>query len=210
MIASVALLATGLAGCSKDLSRDRAANLIQQNQDFNFVISVKVPVGNLWWDWRDVNDLVSQYRLQTLMDRGIITMRESGQKSGYWSKEFVTELTPKGKELCKNWIATNEKMPDGAPWMNSNCWTTWGNGEPCHPARGVVYSVVLAHRSAIQVTGITSDPGGTQSEAVFNWEWPPTPNASNFPGTVPGGIENGQAAFQLYDDGWRLTQIAWQ
>ena len=53
----VLLLIAGLAGCSKDLSRSHAADLIKQRQEFSAVMEVKVPVGNIWWDWRNVNDM---------------------------------------------------------------------------------------------------------------------------------------------------------
>ena len=204
----VLLLTAGLAGCSKDLSRSRAADLIKQHQEFAVAMEVKVPVGNIWWDWRNVDDSNPTYPLKTLKDRDIITIRESGQKEGYWNKEFLTELTAHGKDLSKSWIQTKEAMPNAGTFMGPRCWTTFGHGEPCHESKGVVYSVVLARRKIDEVTGITVDPGGKESAAEFNWEWMPTDDGKLFPGRVPPGVQKGQAAFQLYDDGWRLAQIA--
>src|ERR1700730_17030000 len=121
----VLLLTAGLVGCSKDLSRSRAADLIKQHQEFNAAMEVKVPVGNLWWDWRNVNDMNPSYPLKTLQDRGILTLRESGQKEGYWNKEYLTELTPRGKDLSKSWVPTDEKMPNAGTFMGPRCWTVW-------------------------------------------------------------------------------------
>jgi hypothetical protein len=202
------LIAAGLAGCSKDLSRSKAADLIKQHQEFSAVMEVKVPVGNIWWDWRNVNDMNPAYPLKTLQDRGILTIRETGQKEGYWNKEFLAELTPHGKDLSKSWVQTKEKMPNAGTFMGPRCWTTFGHGEPCHESKGIVYSVVLARRKIDEVTGITADPGGKESGAEFNWEWMPTDDGKLFPDRVPAGVQKGQAAFQLYDDGWRLGQIA--
>ena len=103
------LTAAGLAGCSKDLSRSKAADLIKQHQEFSAVMELKVPVGNIWWDWRNVNDMNPAYPLKTLQDRGILTIRETGQKEGYWNKEFLAELTPHGKDLSKSWVQTKRK-----------------------------------------------------------------------------------------------------
>ena len=71
-----------------------------------------------------------------------------------------------------------------------------------------MYSVVLARRKLNEVTGITADPGGKESAAEFNWEWIPTDDGKLFADRIPAGVQKGQAAFQLYDDGWRLAQIA--
>jgi len=208
LLICVTLLTVALAGCSRDLSRSRAAGLIEKHKEFASIMELKVPVGNLWWDWRNMNDWNPTYPFQTLKDRGILTIRESGQKEGYWNKEFITELTAKGKALSRNWVATKENLPNGATFfMGSGCWTTFGHGEPCHAAKGVVYSVVLAQRRVNQVTGITADPAGKESEAEFDWEWAAAPDAKNFPGLVPTDMRKGRGDFQLYDDGWRLTHI---
>jgi hypothetical protein len=207
---SIILLTAGLAACSKDLSRSRATDLIKQHQDFSAAIEVKVPVGNIWWDWRNVDYLDLTYGLKTLKERSILTIRESGQKEGWWNKEYITELTPQGKDLSKSWVPTKGKMPGGAGFMGQRCYTTPGQVEPCHESSGVVYSIMLARKKINEVTGITADPGGKASVADFNWEWAPTADATTFPNQVPTGAQKGHAAFQLYDDGWRITQIAFQ
>ena len=189
-------------GCSNDLSRSRAADLIKEHKEFTATLDEHVPVGNVWWDWRNVNGGT----LKTLQDFGILTYRESGQMSGYWSKEYLVALTPHGKELSTAWTATKEKMPSGGA-VDTLCWTVFGHGEPCHQPNGIVYLAVLARKKITEVTGITADAGGKESAADFTWEWVPTADANGFPGTVTSGVHKGEAAFQLYDDGWRITKI---
>lgn len=211
MMLVASLLTAGLAGCSKDLSRSRAADIIKEYQQFSAVVEVRVPIGNVWWDYRnlDSNDL---YPLKRLQDRGILTLRESGQKEGYWNKEYLTELTPRSKDRSKSWVLTKENMPSGATFMASpsasRCWTVFGHGEPCHESKGAVYSVVCARRKIDEVTGITADSGGKVSAAEFNWEFVLTDDGKVFADRIPTGVQKGQAAFQLYDDGWRITQMA--
>jgi hypothetical protein len=199
------LFSAGFVGCSKDLPRSSAADLIKQRQELSAVIEVKVPVGNMWLDWRDVND---DPILKPLKDHGILTVRESGQNQGVWYKEYLFELTPGGKDLSKSWVLTKEKVSAGN--AGSTCWTpqTYSQGEPCHKPSGVIYSIVLARRKINEVSGIKMDPGGKEADVEFIWEWVPTADAKIFADRVPAGMQEGQATFQLYDDGWRITQIA--
>lgn len=211
IIALVLILVSPATGsCSdKNLSRSRAADVIKQAQNFSDAMVIKVPVGNIWWDWRNVNDPNPNYPLKTLQDRDILTYRESGQKEGWWNKEYITELTPRGKDLSKSWVLTKEKMPNGSTFMGtqSRCWTVQGRGETCHEPNGDVYSVVLARRKMIAVTGIRTDPGGKESSAEFTWEWVPTADGKIFVERIPTGVQKGRALFELYDDGWRITGI---
>lgn len=204
----ILLIALALAGCanSKDLSRSRAADLISRNGDFGTVLDVKVPVGNIWCDWRFINDEVKQLRTA-----GILTLQESGQYDGIWNKEYVLELTERGKEMSKSWAATNAKMPECSSFRlrGNYCWSKDNRrgGEKCHEPNGVVYSVVLARKKIGNVTGITMDGGAKQGQAEFTWQWDPTAAAKDFPGQVPLGVHQGVAALQLYDDGWRLEEL---
>jgi hypothetical protein len=187
-------------GCgSKDLSRSKAADLIEKSENFGTVKDIKIPTGHLWYDWRNVGVF------KPLQDAGLVTLRESGQKQGYWSKEYVFELTPRGEEVSKTWATTTDALPRAMSGMR--CWTIWGQGETCHEANGVVYSAVLAHRKLDQITGIVSDATGRTSRADFNWHWEPTDNNKMFPNQVSAGPQQGVAGFQLYDDGWRLVEI---
>lgn len=209
-IALILILAfPAIGSCAgKALSRSQAAAVIKQVQNFSDPMGVKVPVGNIWWDWRNVDDPNPDYPLKTLQDRGILTIRESGQKNGMWSKEYLTELTPHGKDLSKSWILTKEKMPNGSNGMVSRCYTVAGQGgEPCHEPSGAVYFFVLARRKMNEVTGIMTDPGGRQSLAEFTWEWVPTAEGKIFADRIPTGVQKGRTSFQLYDDGWRITGI---
>jgi hypothetical protein len=206
LLGFLVLLTAGLTGCSKDLSRSRAADLIKQHKDFGAVIDVRVPVGNVWYDWRNVE---SDYK--PLQDHGILTIREAGQKMGMWSKEYLLELTPRGKDLSKSWLPTKDEMPGAG--SGGYCWTDNSDyskgGPPCHKASGTVYSIVLARRELNEVTGITAmEAGGKMSLANFSWEWVPTTDVKDFPDRFPAGVQKGEAGFQLYDDGWRIAEIA--
>jgi hypothetical protein len=213
LLVGILLMGAALLGCSQGPSRSRAASVLVKNVAFSETIAIKVPIGNIWWDWRNVNDTDNDYPLQTLQDSGIWTIRESGQKEGLWAKEYITELTPKGAELSKSWVVTSEKMPVRAYPMtdvatSTDCWTTEGRAEPCHVPKGVVYSVLLARKKLIEVSGIATEPGGKEATVEFTWQWSPTADAKNFPGRVNAGVRNGRAAFKLYDDGWRAIQVA--
>jgi len=196
---------SSLLGCgSKDLSRSKAAHLIGKNDVFSSTSYETIPVGNVWWDVRSINA-----DLKVLQASNVLAVRETGQKNGYFNKEYLLELTPHGKDLVKTWTPTNQKMPSRASYMGDRCWTTFGTGgEPCHEATGVVYTVVTARRKLDEVSGILPDQIGGVSTAEFDWEWVPTDAAKQFTDAMPSaGVKKGKAAFQLYDDGWRLMNI---
>jgi hypothetical protein len=205
VIAALACLA--LVGCSKTLSRSRAADLINRNTVFSKPNTARIPVGNIWWDWRNISSATyvydgDTYVLKPLIDAGLIKYRESGQKEGYWNKEYIFELTPLGKSLSSSWTTTKDALPSGATFMGDRCWTTWGTGgEPCHKSQGTLYTFVIAKRKVDAVTGILTDPGGKTAVADFNWEW------KKIFDRLGGGttVQQEHARFVLYDDGWRLA-----
>jgi hypothetical protein len=45
-----------VAGCSKDLSRDRAADLIKRHVEFKSTDNTTLPVGRFWYDWLIIKD----------------------------------------------------------------------------------------------------------------------------------------------------------
>jgi hypothetical protein len=200
------LLAVTFAGCSSDLSRSKANALIEQQKDFRTTIELGIPIGNFWWDYRNLG-IDPHYPLLALRDQGILTLRESGQKNSLWGREYITELTPRGKDLSKLWVSTKDAMPSGTYGMDDRCWTTWGHGEPCHKASGVVYSVILAQKHIEEVTGITTEAGGKEASAEFTWRWVATDAGKSFMDHVPSNETKGEAEFELYDDGWRIARI---
>src|SRR5437763_846145 len=122
----VALMCIGLSACSKDLSRSTAASGITADKTFARTVEIKVPVGNIWWDYRNLN-ADRGYPLQMLQEKGIISLRESGQKEGYWNKEYITELGLNSKHLAM--VPTKDAMPNADSIKSSRCWTTYGHGE---------------------------------------------------------------------------------
>ena len=96
------LTAAGLAGCSKDLSRSKAADLIKQHQEFSAVMEVKVPVGNIWWDWRNVNDMNPAYPLKTLQgSRHLDNSGKPDRRRVTGTRNSSRRLTPQGKGLVE-------------------------------------------------------------------------------------------------------------
>jgi hypothetical protein len=204
---AVLCMSISLAACgSKELSRSKASDLISDTERLKAYWHCKAPIGNVWWDWRMVDDSNPEYPLKTLQDVGLITLRESGQKEGYWTREYIIELTPKGKDASNSWVRVEGKMP-GNSVANSRCWTTFGHGEPCHETHGIVYDINLAQRKMLGVTGITADAGGKESIAEFEWKWSITPNGKTFGNQVgvTTDVHKGRASFRLYDDGWRIA-----
>jgi hypothetical protein len=45
-----------VAGCSRDLSRDRAADLITRHVEFKSTDNTTLPVGRFWYDWLIIKD----------------------------------------------------------------------------------------------------------------------------------------------------------
>lgn len=175
--------------CSKDLSRNRAATLLQENDQFQAGSKEQLAVGTLWCDWRNVNDL---YNYKPLTANGILTLTETGRKDGWWTKEYSIELTPRGKEAASAWTKTAEKP-------------TW-----CTEATpgATVFLIPLAERELVGVTGITSNPNEKSAVVEFDWKWAPTKGSDILPEKVPSNeIKHGRAAAQLYDDGWRITEL---
>lgn len=204
---AAAMFVTALPGCSQKLTRPRAAELISKNKDFNDAIKINVPVGNFFFDYRNIDNYYTDLDLPfaALQQSGILSRSESGQHLGWWESEYITVLTPLGKELSKSWGQSSYAFHALDP--NEQCWTTRGVGEPCHQIKLVVYAVVLARRAPPEVTGITCAPGGQECGAEFTWKWNPLLDAKYFPGRVDNGEKTGNAAFRLYDDGWRLVEI---
>jgi len=210
------MLGVVLSGCrGQNLTRGKALDLLKRNNEMSAMVAVNVPVGNAWLPGGNL-DVDHAYPLKALQDGGIIAVTKSGQKEGYYDEEWIITLTPNGADRAKSWKTTQGNMPGAgnsplypAP-MGRNCYTIVHHPEECHKPTGVVYSLVLAKRTLKEITGIvkTADPNIVGAE--FNWEWTPTSDAAILPGRVTLGKQAGNAAFQLYDDGWRITKIAFE
>jgi hypothetical protein len=72
-----------LGGCSRDLSRGHAADLITKDEKFVEPMTVNVPIGQLWFDDRNIYDA---YPLLDLQSAGLITVSETGRTHGVWTK----------------------------------------------------------------------------------------------------------------------------
>lgn len=76
----------------------------------------------------------------------------------------------------------------------SKQWQSSGNG----------WQVPLAQRQLVEVTGLTSDAEKTSATAEFTWRW--VPEMGHI--AVEPGIRAGAAGMRLYDDGWRVLNVA--
>jgi hypothetical protein len=183
------VLAVTEGGCSNDLSRSRAASLIQEQEDFKSTSDVKVIVGTFWYDWRNIND---EFPFQPLAASGLLTLRESGKTYAIWWKEYIVELTGTGQEAAKQWIKTPEKVQ-----------SFLGPSSP----DATVYRIPLAEKKLLEVTGIATDASEKQAEIEYTWKWNPTPQGKLLPDKVPPDDMHKEMAYtQLYDDGWRIVR----
>lgn len=177
--------------CSKSLSRSTAAKLIKANDRFEEPLSVKVPVGKVWFDYRNFYDA---FPVRELEKAGVINVFETGHTSGMWNKEYAIRLTPTGERLVSSWKKTNEKTDS---WF-----------APPSPD-AVIYLMPIANRAIDEVTGIRTE-GPTESKqavAEFSWHWEATEGGRLLSKAPPSGQQKTEALFQEYDDGWRVTQI---
>jgi hypothetical protein len=98
------MFVTALPGCSQKLTRPRAAELISKNKDFNDAIKINVPVGNFFFDYRNIDNYYTDLDLPfaALQQSGILSRSESGQHLGWWESEYITVLTPLGKAATRS------------------------------------------------------------------------------------------------------------
>lgn len=182
------------AGCSKNLSRERATTLIRAQDEFKAPLELRVAVGKLWYDYRNI-DRELDY-LAPLKSAGLVSIRETGGQQSVWWKEYLIELTPKGIESAKSWVKTSESFQKPA--------LDFGPASP----DAMIYKVTLAQKELMQVTGIVTEIEHKTAKADFTWRWTPTAGAKIFPNKVPtANPKEAVAGFQLYDDGWRVAQL---
>lgn len=111
---------------------------------------------------------------------------DAGQVEGLWDARraqgnTILVLTQKGREVFANDFGVYDPAPLTSP----------------------------AKREIVEVTGITSPPMGGESVklATFTWRYAGLSDiAARYTGEQ-GVVHNGEAALQLFDDGWRLQNL---
>jgi hypothetical protein len=200
---SVLMVAVGLTGCSKGLTRSRAADLIKQERSFKGPVEIEIPVGNMF-----LNPSRPGYPLKMLKQNGILTVSETGQEAPLLT-ECLTALTPRGRELSVSWAKTAEAMPGAEIATLPRCWTIGGNimdHEPCHAAKGTVYSVAVAYRQLNEVTAIRTDSAGRTAEVEFMSHLVPTAAGKALSLSVSG--TRAGARFEFYGNvGWSVEVL---
>jgi hypothetical protein len=111
------------------------------------------------------------------------------------------------KKRAGQWAATSEKMPDERMFPGQECYTIPGQAEACHLPSGTLFSIPLARRQMMEVTGVHVEEGGKSASVEFTWKWTSTGNAQYFTDQTPKGEVKGQAEMELYDDGWRIVRL---
>ncbi|MGB9178431.1 MAG: hypothetical protein WCB68_04215, partial [Pyrinomonadaceae bacterium] len=180
---------------TKNLSRERAADLIKIYPNFKSTFDRKIPVGRFWYDVQNIEYFLYG-DLLPLVDQGILTLTKTGKKqySGRYIEQIV-ELTPKGEVEAKAWVKTSENIKDE--------FEIFGPDSP----DVTIYRMVIADKELVEVTGIATDEGGKTARVEFTWRWAPTAQAKLLPKKVPSNETHECAAyFQLYDDGWRIVK----
>ncbi len=213
-------LCLAIGGCgSKELTRSHAEKLIQGSESFKAGGELKIFEGSFWFDFPFIRltqesdkELLMKNIMPTmraLINAGIASLRDTGQRHSPNYHEFMIELSPDGKQMQKNWTKTEDKAPTAPFNPNDKCWMG-DNGqkqwEPCRTSNGVMYSVIAAERRVREITGISGSESG-DATVEFNWEWAPMTKAGKLRDLIPREVLKGDASFKRYDDGWRLTQV---
>jgi hypothetical protein len=187
-------------GCSRRLSRDRAAAMISKHPDFQAPITTDVIVGELWLDWRDFADNWGKFA--KWRNNGLITVKPTDQIEAVWYRLYVIELAPAAAAAAKNWQRVELSTHDA--WENHGV-RSW----PWRPSKPILYRVPLAVRKLEAVLGLQPRAGETAYLAHFRYRLDASPNAAFFPDVLPSPLSGreGLALFRLWDDGWRLEEL---
>lgn len=192
---------------SKELTRSRAADLIQRSEEFKKPLTTRVSYyadathSDKKDDWSDVKDKEyidllhsKEYEMGQLTSLGLVQLMDSPSKKTepqlfgvpvtYWTHHTEMALTQKGREVAAR-----------------NGWdvTATGSGS---------WVIPIAARQLLEVTGITSGTGPKGSTvADYTWKYVPKDGAVTiWDSEIPTGIQKSVAWFVLYDDGWRLVR----
>jgi hypothetical protein len=206
------VLSVVLLGCSRDLSRSQAAALITKHDSFTDT-GIWIPVGNGWWSDSDWEPIAGGLKL--LRDAGVLTFKESGQRSSHTFnppaneirlRERLVQLTAMGQKASERW----KPVAMGMPEAESYCQTEEGFSGPCHPARGKVYFLVLARRKLYKVLKVETNLEHNEAKAEFTWEWDRTNDGKAFfPNRFrPGEHKGYRMIFHQYDGRWKAEVMS--
>jgi hypothetical protein len=208
------LIGPGCAGTG-ELTRTQAAELIGGSQTFSIPVSLPLKTETGWnlrplsadepeaeaqaraaENYYQAHPQMDALRRLGLMDVRATTREKPGENHGVWAFDVEPLLTEKGKDL-----ASGDREDQGVP------------------------SVILARRELVEVTGIIK-AGDQTAQTEYTWKEAPTaagcalspgsPEHESLPAALRqtlrernqtkdfDKVRRGRAAFQLYDDGWRL------
>jgi len=173
----IGLLSLAAVACSGGLSRSNAADLISRDADFSKPREETYRTGY-------VEGLTLQQMREAYNDSWRVY--PAMQSAGYIETTDALNginvtLTEKGRRESANWKC-NVRY-DG----QTECW---------FPS--------LA-REVVEVTGIT-EGDGTKADATFTWRWKPLNDVGKAM-NLDAVTHQGRAAFQKYDDGWRVVAV---
>lgn len=177
------ILALGLSACSSNpLDRDRAASLISSAGAFHASLYDDVPQ----WGSGPCSDYP---KLLALRNLGLLQVTENTGPPRSYSEQMLGG----GPKSCSATF-TPEGRRDSAAWRSEDMLF-----QP-------IWSIPIATRQLIQVSGVSQPQGSVEAVATFTWRWVP-----NRVGQALGGVDtriySSNAVFRLYDDGWRLENL---
>jgi len=176
-------LALTIAGCSsKELTRPKAAKMIQQ---FN----------------EEPDNLINRHRYYSLGEFKKLIVYDDladlkrAERAGWvvltsYPCQKVQVLGSPERNACPVDITFTEKgKAETKNWKQSeNSWT-----------------ITIMHQEVIAVTGINAGPNAAVVQ--FTWHWAPTEYGKQLGFTPETEQVADRLQFQLFDDGWRITGI---
>lgn len=174
----VLYLSVFLVGCSKELTRSEAADLIKKTELVNnSTLTVQFSVGRIpagCINDKNALELVSQAGLvkTTVIEPGI-----GDPRFVVMGRIIEVALTPKGVEQSHLWV----KSP--GPYGCNYAWT-----------------ITTMKSEFVSVTGISTSLPTAVIE--YQWRWVPTESGKQL-GMKPSQPQTQSQRFQLFDNGWR-------
>lgn len=207
-----ACLFLGLCSCSlsRDLTRERALNLIRSSQAAKAALSIRVSTGKyILGDKYILGFPSADYTVyRALQSLGLLEIKENPPVANPLN---MTQMVPskKGVYLTARGQSRASKntglIGTFSQWQGDQVWSF----------------VTAERRNVVAVTGIRTEGKG-QAMADFSWKWKLNNigEALGKAGCLPNGgkcgltrgtnpVQSGSAEFALYDDGWRLQGIQW-
>jgi hypothetical protein len=181
-LSGIAILLAALAvSCSKGLTREAAATMIEKRTEFSAPITVVLHVG------------VGQHgedRYYKSFERLGFLKAERVQLHEYSGGGSLPlgRLTPKGEAATQSWTIAEEREP-------------YGN------SRNTTFLVNVASRSLVEVTGIAEQPGGSEALVKFNYKYIENPAVGQIDELDFMSVHEAAAYVKRYDDGWRIEKF---